>query len=133
MLDEVPFMPEFGNSEFNPMQDDPTLPFEGHFNVPVPLAPGLARVEIWHEGQLLAARDGSPNPPIVQILRPMGGEQIGPGLFSVEWVSSDIDGDPHTYLVQYSRDGGNNWDTITSPSLRPARANSTDWSSDKER
>jgi uncharacterized repeat protein (TIGR01451 family) len=112
MLNQIAFTPEFGNSEFNPVTDDPTLPFEGHFDVPVPAPPGLARLEIWHNGQLLGARNATPNPPVVQITRPASGDQFGPGPIVIQWTASDPDGDPLNYLVQYSRDNGASWDTV---------------------
>lgn len=56
----------------------------------------------------------SAHSPTVQILQPNGGESLGAtGTFTARWIASDPDNDPLFYLVQYSRDGGTTWESLT--------------------
>jgi hypothetical protein len=43
---------------------------------------------------------------------PNGGQTFGPGPVNLAWFGSDADGDPLTYAIQYSADGGTNWETL---------------------
>jgi uncharacterized repeat protein (TIGR01451 family) len=112
ILDEVTFTPTFDRSEFHLGEDNPSLFFQGHFNVPVRMPPDLVRVEIWYVAQLIAFRDATAHSPQVQVLSPLPGQQLGNGLFDVTWAASDLDGDPLSFLVQYSPDNGVTWETI---------------------
>jgi len=51
-------------------------------------------------------------PPTVMVTNPNGGELICNNT-TITWTASDSDGDPLTYTVQYSPDGGTTWNTIT--------------------
>jgi hypothetical protein len=113
LLSEIPFTPDFSDSEFDPTSDDPTLPLAGYFTLVVPLVPGLARLEVWHGGQLLVSRNASAHAPAVQIFQPLGGETFGPGQIALQWNASDADADTLSAMVQYSRDNGVTWDTLT--------------------
>jgi len=50
-------------------------------------------------------------PPTVQVLSPNGGETIT-GIWTVNWTADDYDGDPLTFTISYSGDGGSTWTTI---------------------
>ncbi|SHG88446.1 conserved repeat domain-containing protein [Thermosyntropha lipolytica DSM 11003] len=52
-------------------------------------------------------------PPQVTVLNPNGGEIICNGT-TITWVASDPDGDPLTYKIQYSTDGGASYNTLVS-------------------
>lgn len=74
----------------------------------IPAPGGLSGVEIAHEGKTVAAKQASANRPWVQILKPDHGGQLLPGT-KVTWAALDADGDPLTYSVHYSADGGGTW------------------------
>ncbi len=81
-------------------------------NLTVPFVEGVTRVVI-KEGEAIVADEGaSPNPPVVSILEPQGGEILESGIHTVRWEASDPDGDPLTFLVQYSPDNGKSWQGI---------------------
>ena len=48
------------------------------------------------------------------------------GPFNVTWTGSDLDGDPLTYSVLYSNDGGMNWQTLATELDVPTLALNTD-------
>jgi len=87
--------------------DDPAYIFEF-----VPWHPDTARISIWHGEQVLAGRDVSPNPPTVQVISPNGGEVVEGESAVVTWSGSDADGDPLTFTLLYSADGGETWLTL---------------------
>jgi hypothetical protein len=74
----------------------------------VPMSPVVNGVQIRRNGQVLAQKLASANPPSVHILSPNGGGQLLPGT-QVSWQAVDPDGDPLTYDVFYSADGGRTW------------------------
>jgi hypothetical protein len=78
----------------------------------VPWHAGTARVSIWHGERQLAGRDVSPNAPAVQVISPNGGEVLTGESFTVAWSAADPDGDPLTFAVLYSTDGGETWLTL---------------------
>ena len=87
--------------------DDPAYIFEF-----VPWHPDTTRISIWHGEQELAGRDVSPNPPTVQVISPNGGEVVEGESTVVTWSGSDADGDPLTFTLLYSADGGETWLTL---------------------
>jgi hypothetical protein len=78
----------------------------------VPWAAGAVKVEIRYQGQVVASRSASANPPSVNLTSPADGAQLADGPFQVSWTGSDPDGDPLTYSLLYSNDGGQNWQTL---------------------
>jgi len=60
----------------------------------------------------MLSRSASPSAPVLRVLRPNGGETIGAGSVTLQWEGKDADGDALTYLVQYSPDDGNTWETL---------------------
>jgi hypothetical protein len=72
-----------------------------------------ARVAIIHNGSELAGQDVSANAPTVTVTAPNGGETLSSGNATFTWTASDADGDPLTYVVQYSPDNGATWSTLT--------------------
>jgi hypothetical protein len=76
------------------------------FTLRVPFPLGTARIELAGGGTPLASLEVSPSAPAIDITQPLGawdGEQ------TLEWTSSDGDGDPLKFAVMYSPNGGAAW------------------------
>ncbi|MEP7336870.1 MAG: hypothetical protein ABI977_03935 [Acidobacteriota bacterium] len=83
------------------------------FTVVAPLPAGVARILVKDGATVLATKEISANAPVVRLLSPNGGESWpATGRQLISWAASDPDGDPLTYTLQYSRDGGQNWQLI---------------------
>jgi len=82
------------------------------FKEVLPPQPGAQRIVLKHGGTVLATRQISANAPTVTVLAPNGGENIT-APFQAHWQAQDADGDPLTYALQISRDGGQSWLPIT--------------------
>lgn len=91
---------------------EPTTPDLVPFLVQVPADPAIRQVALLHGNTVLATRIASANPPSVQVLFPNGGETVSTDSVTFRWQGSDPDGDPLAYDVQFSADGGANWETI---------------------
>lgn len=93
-------------------------PFTGQvLFVTLPFHAGTARLQLTQDNQPVAETSVSDHAPTVQIISPNGGETID-GPLTVQWTAADADGGPLYYLVQYSSDGGQNWETLAS--MHPA-------------
>ena len=77
----------------------------------IPYVAGTAYIEIRNAtGHVLACRVVTSNPPTVKITFPNGGETLRAGNnYTITWEALDLDGDPLTYMVAYSQDGGKTW------------------------
>ena len=92
---------------------DTSPPTKGYFSIPVPLTGyELMWVEVLRDSVVLASRNCSAHSPSVQMLSPMGGEVLEDTPLLARWNASDEDGDPLTYQVRFSRDGGQTWQTL---------------------
>lgn len=80
-------------------------------NLPYPA--GTAAVRLNRNGAEFLTREASPNAPTVNVNRPSAGENVT-GPLVIEWSAADADGDPLTYVVQYSPDGGATWTMLAS-------------------
>ncbi len=78
----------------------------------VPYPAGATRVEIRRGGLTLAGQNASASAPTVQFTAPAAGATIPPGSFQVTWSGADADGDPLTYSLLLSRDGGSTWEAL---------------------
>lgn len=78
----------------------------------VPYIAGTVRVDIEGPGGLLTGVTAGPATPTIRITAPNGGEQVGGETVTVAWEASDPDGDPLTFNVQYSPDGGARWEMV---------------------
>lgn len=98
--------------------DTPVLPVAGHsdhgaviysLSTQVP-ARGVASVEIALNGVVVAKRSRSPHAPVVQLLSPAAGEQVGrtPTVL-VRWNAADADGNGLMATVDYSTNDGRSW------------------------
>jgi ligand-binding sensor domain-containing protein len=84
------------------------------FHVVQPFPAGTTAIEIRHGSNTLLRREVSSTPPTVRLLTPNGGASYaGDAELFVEWTGSDADGDPLTFAVRYSANGGATWHTLT--------------------
>jgi len=74
--------------------------------------PGTVRVEIRYDGEVVASRNASANPPSVTVTSPGESILLSDTAINASWNGSDPDGDPLTYSVLYSSDGGSNWQIL---------------------
>jgi hypothetical protein len=86
---------------------------EGAFRIFTPWLDGTQAVVIRYQGAEIGRLTASPNAPTVDLLSPLGGESLlASGTNPISWTASDADGDALHYIVQYSRDGGQNWESL---------------------
>jgi ligand-binding sensor domain-containing protein len=108
----LPFDPVFGHTHQPPDGLDEA---PGLISLRQPFPDGADRVEIRHQGQVLASVDPGSAVPQVTLLYPDGGESFSDDQpVTVQWQASDPDGDPLTYSLAYSADDGASWISITS-------------------
>jgi hypothetical protein len=81
------------------------------FQFKIPYVNGTTTIEIRNStGHILVSRTISSHAPTVNVTFPNGGEVLALGSnYTITWEASDLDGDPLTYSVAYSQDGGENW------------------------
>ena len=107
VLTEVPFTPNRLEAEF-PEPDTS----RATFIIPIPHDPAIRSVVVLNGGQVIATKTASANPPNVTVLAPNGGQSITSNPVTFQWIGSDPDGDPLTYVVQYSANNGVTWTTL---------------------
>lgn len=84
------------------------------FHAWVPRTPGITGFTVRRNGIVLATTQVSANAPQVSILGPSPGDTyIGQDL-TLSWIATDTDGDPLTYRIEYSTDGGVTWEMLSS-------------------
>jgi hypothetical protein len=84
-----------------------------YFNAEV-LASNAARVEVEHNGSVVARRDRSAHAPTITLLNPAPGAKLsGTSANLVKWQAQDADGDPLSVRVEYSTDDGKNYRVLT--------------------
>lgn len=83
------------------------------FGIRRPLPEGTARVQLTKGIALLDELVLSARTPVVQVIRPNGGETWN-AIHTIEWTADDADGDPLTFDVMYSPDGGATWQSLAS-------------------
>jgi len=103
IIEEVSFMPIFSSN----------VGSTGFFLIPVFYDPAIASIQVIFENNVIAEFTVSENTPEVTVIYPNGGESLNDSLVTFEWSASDLDGDTLTYTVQYSMDGGNTYETLT--------------------
>jgi hypothetical protein len=100
--------------QFGPAQlSDNPAGDSGLFLLSLPWAEGTTSIVFTHNGVEIGRRSISPNAPAVSLLSPNGGEAwLASGVQTIRWSGIDFDGDPLTYIVQYSPDGGAIWKSL---------------------
>lgn len=78
----------------------------------LPWVANTRRIVVVWDDTTLATLAVSPNAPEVHVVTPNGGETLS-GAVNVQWTGSDADGDTLVYTLQYSRDGGDTWRTLS--------------------
>ncbi|RME82815.1 MAG: DNRLRE domain-containing protein [Caldilineae bacterium] len=107
-----------GQSE-PPFPPDPTAQIDVSFIMP--WEPGADTVALVHKGQVLDTRPVSATAPFVRILEPAGATTWPAGsIQSLKWEATDIDGDPLSYSVLFSNDGGASWTLVASELSEPS-------------
>lgn len=84
------------------------------FHAWVPRTPGITGFTVRRNGVLLAERQVSANAPQVSIVGPAPGDTYIGQDISLSWTAADTDGDPLTYRIEYSTDGGTTWEMLSS-------------------
>jgi hypothetical protein len=97
--------------DFEPMDPAPFLEA-------VPRSSALARVTLWRGDIQVAEQVVSPHAPTVQILSPQPNANWY-GTQTLRWQGADADGDPLSYLVQYSADDRLSWTALAVDLTRP--------------
>ncbi len=105
VLAEYPFTPAV-NTSLIEGQDEVVV-----LHRVVPDHSDLARVEVQCDGEALADRQASAQPPTVRVVAPNGGETWESGNHTIEWEADD-DGDTLHFLVQISADDEETWTTL---------------------
>ena len=109
MLESVPFAPSLPVVE----EDETTNLLYENFIFEIPQVPGVAAVQILDQTILLTNFTVPPPAPSVQFSSPLPGASLPSGAINLSWTASDpYAGVPLTYLLEYSSDGGNNWETF---------------------
>lgn len=81
------------------------------FFIQAPFPAQAAALTILTGTQVITTHLFSSQPPVVEILSPNGGESFTDTL-RLTWQASDPDGDPLTYDISYSWDGGQTWQGV---------------------
>jgi uncharacterized repeat protein (TIGR01451 family) len=88
---------------------DLDAPGPATFSQIIPFDQQARSIVLLQNGQVKATRTASPNPPSVTLISPNGGETLNGPTTVVSWNANDTDGDPLTYELDYSIDGGSSW------------------------
>jgi len=79
----------------------------------LPYLPGMERLDIEGPGgALLTSVTAGPTPPEVTLTGPPAGAHLPAGDLTVTWEAEDADGDPLTFDLEYSPDGGDSWSLV---------------------
>jgi len=113
VLMDIPFEPEVFRKDFDDNGTDGEDPGVGFFLIPVPEDPNIKQAVVSRGGVPIAPLIiASSNAPTVNLIFPIGGESLPADRALFTWDSDDADGDPLRHTIQYSPDGGVNWQTL---------------------
>jgi len=82
-----------------------------HFFEIMPFASGAKKVVIRWDAVTLGQVSASTNPPQVALVGPQPGAVSGDTM-QISWTGGDLDGDQIKYMVAYSADAGQTWQTL---------------------
>ncbi len=82
-----------------------------HFFEIMPFASGAKKVVVKRDAVTLSQVVTSSNPPQVTLTEPQPGAVSGDTM-QISWTSGDLDGDQVKYMVEYSADAGQTWQTL---------------------
>ena len=109
-LTEVRFAIDFAAADRPEGQREPD---EAPFAVTQPFPEGTTSIELWDRSGPLVTLPVSAAAPGVTVVSPNGGERLAAdGTLTMSWNGTDPDGDPLTYAVRYSADGGATWTVL---------------------
>lgn len=74
----------------------------------IPFSTNVHSVQILAHGQVINQKSRSAHPPVLEATLQMNSDA-----FHMTWSAHDEDSDPLSYLVEFSRDGGVTWRTLT--------------------
>ncbi len=98
-LGRYPFTPVFGPADGGRLAS---------FLFAIPRPADLASIRILDGNDEIGGRSRSANPPAVSFSAPVAGGSYGEA-FDARWSGQDADGDPLTYQLHFSGDGGQTW------------------------
>jgi hypothetical protein len=100
---------------FGPAEMSNDVPSEsGLFHLLLPWTEGAQALVFKYNGTEIGRRAASAHAPTVAVTAPAGGARWGvSGAVTAAWQGADPDGDPLTYLVDYSVDDGRTWTTVS--------------------
>jgi PKD repeat protein len=104
----------FNVSFDNVLHDSPATTFN---RVPItftiPYANATKTIQVRDKlGNVVASKTVSVNAPSVRVISPNGGETMKSQTAQISWTASDQDGDPLTYDLLVSKNGGFTWDPV---------------------
>jgi hypothetical protein len=108
ILEAVPFAPTIPVIE----EDESSTQLYGNFCFEIPQITGVAAVEILDQSVVLTNRPVPPLPPTVQFTSPAPGALLNSDPVNISWLAFDTLGNPLTFWLQYSSDGGADWETL---------------------
>jgi hypothetical protein len=91
-------------------QDSEQSNFSRPFWEVLPLPAGVQRIQVRQGQNVLAERIASSNPPSVTLTSPNSGTLTAGTV--ITWSASDPDGDPLSFDLLYSRNGGQTWTVL---------------------
>jgi len=109
----VPILPSFLpdiDPSINPMDLPPS---DDQFQAALRNPGGVgSELVVSRDGNEIARMTASHSPPLVTLLTPVASSQVEQPGVNIAWEASDLDGDPLTSYVLYSRDDGTTWKVL---------------------
>jgi hypothetical protein len=117
VLYTAPFTVSFASEYASHTGDEPPFPAtpatQADVQMTLPWLAGSNKVVVKQGATTLTSKTISANAPTVNITNPTSPVSWPAGLTqTVSWTGSDADGDPLSYSVFYSKDGGLTWDLL---------------------
>ena len=109
LLLTIPFLPAIPHPDW-PAPDTGT---NGQFFVWVPFVPDIHSIKVLHGTKVIGSVTAPSHSPMIQLNYPKGGETFSNQAFNVEWTASDVDSNALSYEVEFSPNGGTNWQVLT--------------------